>query len=294
MPDSNLPDSNLPDVNAPSAVTPEFWLQVLSFAETTTSRVGEKLLAAVGQATPEEKADGSLVTQWDRWADGELRAAIAAQFPDHGVLSEEVAHIFPETDWCWIIDPIDGTTNYARGIPLWGISLGLLYRGVPVFGYVALPPIQQAFHGYWLGDSDLPNTEDGAEGAFLNHQPIHTSSADPSGNHFLNLCARSLGVLSQPVPCKVRMLGVATYNVLSVAAGSSLASVEATPKIWDIAATWAILQAAGGCWTALEPESPFPLTPGQDYSSRPYPTLVTSRAELTELFLPLVKSVAAQ
>lgn len=87
------------------------------------------------------------------------------------------------------------------------------------------------------------------------------------------------------------MLGVATYNLLTVAMGTALAGVEATPKIWDIAAVWAIVQAAGGVWTPLEPEPIFPLQPGKDYSQRSYPTLVTSRSELVSVFLPLVQSI---
>jgi myo-inositol-1(or 4)-monophosphatase len=238
----------------------------------------------VEQAQATEKQDGSLVTQWDQWADAELRGAIAQQFPTHGVLSEEVEHIFPGTDWCWIIDPIDGTTNFARGIPLWGISLGLLYHGTPVFGHVRIPPLGQSFHGFWLKDTDLP----GESGAFLNHRPIHTSAEPPSGNHFINLCARSTHVLRQPVPCKVRMLGVATYNVLTVANGSVLASIEATPKIWDIAAIWAIAKAAGACWISTDGQDPFPLEPHQNYGSRPFPTLVVSRESLVPVFRALV------
>ncbi|MBE9178800.1 inositol monophosphatase family protein [Oculatella sp. LEGE 06141] len=266
----------------------EFWTDVLTFAETTTARVGAQLLNEFGQVTAAEKADGSLVTQADRWADEELRGAIAQAFPAHGVLSEEVEHIFPDQDWCWIIDPIDGTTNFARGVPIWGISLGLLYQGTPVFGYVHLPPIAQSFYGYWYGTSGLS----GPTGAFLNHQPIHASTDAPSANHFFNLCARSTSVLQNPVPCKIRMLGVATYNLLTIAAGIALGGVEATPKIWDIAAVWAIVQAAGAAWVPLETDPIFPLKVGEDYSQRSYPTLVVSQPELTETFLPLVRSVA--
>ncbi|MBF2000677.1 MAG: inositol monophosphatase family protein [Synechococcales cyanobacterium M58_A2018_015] len=263
------------------------WEKIVSFAEATTARVGEGLLQAAGQVQAVEKTDGSLVTQADRWADEELRSAIRQAFPDHGVLSEEVEHVFPDCDWCWIIDPVDGTTNFARGIPLWAISLGLLYRGTPVFGFVHLPPLRQSFHGYWYGESGLT----GPTGAFLNHRPIHTSSALPSGNQFFNLCARSTAVLQNSVPCKIRMLGVASYNLLTVAAGAALGGVEATPKIWDIAAVWVIVQAAGGVWQPLEPGPIFPLQPGQDYGSRSYPTLVVSRPELLPVFLPLVSPI---
>lgn len=263
------------------------WAAILSFAEETTARIGQQLLSDFGQVNATEKADGSLVTQSDKWADQAIRDAIAQNFPDHGVLSEEVEHIFPDRDWCWIIDPVDGTTNFARGIPLWGISLGLLYRGTPVFGHVYLPPLDQSFHGFWYGNSGLT----GPIGAFLNHQPIQVSAAAPSPNQFFNLCARSMEVVRHPdpFPCKIRVLGVATYNLLAVGAGAVLGAVEATPKIWDIAAVWVIVQAAGGTWHSLEPEPIFPLQVGKDYGKRPYPTLVVSRSELVPVFLPFVQ-----
>ena len=263
----------------------DFWKTVLEFATTTTAQVGEQLLADFGQAQAVEKSDGSLVTQSDKWADQVLREAIAQAFPDHGVLSEEVEHIFPDTDWCWIIDPVDGTTNFARGIPLWAVSLGLLYRGTPVFGYVYLPTLHQSFHGFYYGESGLT----GPTGAFLNGQPIHASADEPSGNHFFSLCARSTKVIQKPFPCKIRMLGVATYNLLTVAIGSTLGAVEATPKVWDIAAVWAIAQAAGAVWVPLEPQPIFPLQVGKDYGDRSFPTLVVSRGELVPFFLPFVE-----
>lgn len=266
----------------------DFWKTILNFAQTTTAHVGAQLLQDFGKVQASEKADGSLVTQSDQWADESLRQAIQQTFPEHGVLSEEVEHIFPANDWCWIIDPLDGTTNFARGLPLWGISLGLLYQGTPVFGYVHLPPLRQSFHGYWAGRSGLELPI----GAFLNDQPIYTTTDPITSNHFFNLCARSTSVLKHPFPCKIRMLGVATYNLLTVAAGATQGGVEATPKIWDIAAVWAIVQAAGGTWESLESEPIFPLQVGQDYSRRSYPTLVTSRSELVSLFKPLVQSVA--
>ncbi len=114
------------------------WESILSFAETTTARVGVQLLKDFGTVQAAEKLDGSLVTQSDQWADQEIREAIISAFPTHGVLSEEGEHVFPDNEWCWIIDPLDGTTNFARGIPIWGISMGLLYQGTPVFGYVHL------------------------------------------------------------------------------------------------------------------------------------------------------------
>ncbi|MBD2325727.1 inositol monophosphatase family protein [Alkalinema sp. FACHB-956] len=263
----------------------DFWTQVLQTAQAVTQQVGDRLLQDFGHMQAIEKADGSLVTQSDQWADAELRRSLQAAFPDHGVLSEETVHIFPPNEWCWIIDPIDGTTNFTRGLPLWGISIGLLYRGTPVFGYVHVPPLGQSFYGYWAGNSGL----DMPSGAFCNGQPIQVSADALSGSHFFNLCARSIGVLKNPIPAKIRMLGVATYNVLTIAMGAALGGVEATPKIWDIAATWPIVQAAGGTWKFLAKEPAFPLQPEENYGSHAYPSLVVSHPDLLAIFEPLVR-----
>ncbi|WP_414752669.1 inositol monophosphatase family protein [Anabaena sp. CCY 9910] len=264
----------------------DFWTTILDFAETITTRVGARLMQDFGQVQALQKADGSLVTQADKWADQEIRDAIASTFSGYGILTEESDRTFPGTEWCWVIDPLDGTTNFTRGIPIWSISLALLYRGTPIFGYVYAPPLNQAFHGFWPGTSGLSTPS----GAFLNHHPIHTSSDSPSSNHFFNLCSRSLAVVQNGFPCKIRMLGVASYNFLTVAAGATLGGIEATPKVWDIAGAWVIVQAAGGSWVSLESE-PFPLSNGEDYSDRSFPTLVVSRSDLVTFFTPLIKDV---
>ena len=262
----------------------DFWEQVLNFCQSITKRVSTKLIEDFGILRPERKEDGSLVTKADRWSDREIREAIANVFPDHGVLTEETTHIFPDNDWCWIVDPIDGTTNFTRGVPIWAISLGLLYKGTPVFGFVYLPPLQHSFHGYWYGNSGLT----GPTGAYLNNEAIHTSQDTSSKSHLFNLCARSTQVLQNPFPCKTRMIGVASYNILLVAAGAALGGVEATPKIWDIAAVWVILQAAGGKFVSLNSDSIFPLQVGHNYGNISYPSLVVAREELVSEFKPLV------
>jgi myo-inositol-1(or 4)-monophosphatase len=260
----------------------DFWTNVVTFAQTITHQVGVTLLQDFGQVQAIEKSDGSLVTRCDQWADGEIRRAIATQFPEHGVLSEEVEHILPDTDWCWVIDPIDGTTNFTQGIPLWAISLGLLYKSTPVFGFIYLPTLDQSFHGFW-------SAPDHENGAFCNGQPLQVRLDAPGLNQFFSFCARSIKYYQHPFPCKIRILGVASYNLLTVAAGITLGAVEATPKIWDIAGVWPILQAAGASWIALDEQSPFPLTPGQNYGEQIFPTLVVARSQWSEQFLPFVQ-----
>lgn len=262
------------------------WLQVVEFCQALTARVGTQLLREFSQVQQEQKADGSLVTTGDRWANQELTTAIQQTFPDHGILSEEGNHIFPVTDWVWIIDPIDGTTNFAHGLPIWCVALALCYKGYPVFGYVAVPPLRQDFYGFWQAPNH-PN------GAFLNGQQIQTTSAAPGPQEFLSLCARSTAVISQanlshlgPIPAKIRMLGSASYNFLTVAAGYMLGAVERTPQIWDIAPAWPIVKAANGVVIGLDQVQIFPLTPGQSLQNQPHPTLMAANPELGHYFLP--------
>ncbi len=268
----------------------DFWSQILEFCRTATKSVGDELVTLSGKITATKKSDGTLVTEADKWADGQLRSLIISAFPDHGVLTEETIHIFPNQDFCWIIDPIDGTTNFAHGLPIWGISLGLLYQGTPVFGFVYFPHLQRSYYGYWSDREELNIPT----GAYCNGIPIHTSPENPDKNNLFNLCARSTSVLAKPFPCKIRMIGVASYNILLVADGSVLGGVEATPKIWDIAGVWPIIQAAGGCFVSLADEEIFPLRVGENYKSKSYPCLVTARRELVEVFKPLVAGIGSK
>ncbi len=265
--------------------TEDFWQQVLACTRAITQQVGQQLLAEVGKVQASQKADDSLVTQADQWADRYLREHISAAFPDHGLLTEEHEQVLPDQDWCWVVDPLDGTTNFTRGIPIWGISLALLYQGTPVFGYIYMPPLGQAFHGFWQAPN-CPN------GAFLNNQAIQASPDEITTNHFFSFCARSLHLWQPGFPCKARLLGSAAYNFLLVATGATLGGIEATPKIWDIAGAWVIVHAAGAVWVPLEATPLFPLVAGVDYGQRDYPTLVASREDFVPKFKPFVQSLS--
>ena len=258
---------------------------ILPFIQELTKQVGDRLLADFEQARVAiAKDDGSLVTKSDRWADAYIKAALTQEFPEYGVLTEESTQTLGNQEWSWVVDPLDGTTNFARGIPIWGISLGLLHHGTPVFGYVAIPPLRQNIYGW---------SDEQGSAAFLNGTPIHLPEVSPDpnaiANYFFSACSRSLEKMGRSkFPFKLRMLGVASYNILTVAIGSTIGAVEATPKIWDIAAAWVILKAIGAIWVSLE-ASPniFPLEMGKDYSQRNFPTLVVSHAEL----LPIVQEI---
>ncbi len=267
-----------------------FWEQVYNFCQQVSRSIGEKLLENFAKLEPSKKDDGSLVTQADKWADAELRKAIKQCFPTHGVLTEETEHILPANDWCWVIDPIDGTTNFTRGIPIWGISIGLLYQGTPVFGFLHYPQINQTYHGYYYGNTGLT----GPSGSFLNNTPIYTSKAQPNHSYIFSICARSTEILTRDFPCKIRLTGVASYNIALVACGAAVGAVEATPKIWDIAGGYPILQGAGGRLVSINSQQFFPLQTGVNYGKVGFPSLSVAQPELITFFKPLVEFIGAK
>lgn len=261
--------------------------KILPFIQELTRQVGDRLMTDFAQSRVAiAKDDGSLVTKSDRWADAYIKAALEQKFPEYGILTEESNQTLGTEEWSWIVDPLDGTTNFARGIPIWGISIGLLHHGTPVFGYVSMPPLGQNIYGW----SDAQESA-----AFFNDLQIHLPEVSPDpqalGNYFFSACSRSLEKMGQSkFPFKLRMLGVASYNILTVAIGSTIGAVEATPKIWDIAAAWVILKALGATWIPLEAsQNIFPLAMGKDYSQRNFPTLVVSHPELLPVANAIVK-----
>jgi myo-inositol-1(or 4)-monophosphatase len=285
--------------NAENKINEIDWNETLEIVTQIAKTVGEQLLTNFQQIsaqsrTASAKADGSLVTQSDRWADRTISQTLLDKFPGYGLLSEESVQVFPRQDWCWVVDPLDGTSNFSHGIPIWAISLGLLYKGVPVFGYVHLPPLQQSFYGWFAGDITeiaLP-----PNAAFLNGKQISSvqelPEAIPLSNYFFSCCSRSLERIGiAKYPCKLRMLGVASYNLLTVATGATLGAVEATPKIWDIAAAWVITQAAGAIWLPLSSGAIFPLEGDRNYGDRNFPTLVVSSAQMELIFKPMVQNI---
>ncbi|WP_018131841.1 inositol monophosphatase family protein [Effusibacillus pohliae] len=90
-----------------------------------------------GSFAMSEKGEfGDLVTEVDHLAEREILRMIRAHFPDHQIRSEETGWSGVEGDWLWLVDPLDGTNNYALGIPLYGVSITLLYRQQPILGVI--------------------------------------------------------------------------------------------------------------------------------------------------------------
>jgi myo-inositol-1(or 4)-monophosphatase len=240
-------------------------------------RVAERQRADFGHMVSDLKADGTLITACDRWSDATLVGGLAELFPDEGVLSEEGDKRVPASDAYWVVDPLDGTTNFAAGIPYWAISLARFQGGLPVLAVLDVPPLRQRIVAIRGG------------GAWRNGKPLQPPSlhAHPAG--CASLCSRSIGVLQKlperRFPGKIRMLGVASLNLVSVAMGQTVAALEATPKIWDLAAAWLVLSELE-CPVRWLRRDPGGIAAGTDLTSTDFPVLAADRPETFERFVP--------
>ncbi len=241
------------------------------FAQGLALQVGERLKQRFLEARnhPRRKADRSLVTDADLEADDLLTTALEAAFPGVPVLSEERATTLSEVGEAWVIDPLDGTTNFTLGLPMWGTLLAFVERGRPTVSVAYFPLLEEVYVAIQHS------------GATRNGVPIHTSEADPTHNTaFALVCSRSLHRYRLRWRWKLRILGSAGYEMAMVARGVAIAALESTPKIWDLAAPMLLVSEAGGYWKTLEDTAPFPLQAGLDYGKRDFPLLAAASPSL--------------
>jgi len=227
----------------------------LATAVESVIRAGDVQMARVGVGMHiEKKGIIDLVTETDREIEREFRDLIADRFPGHEVLGEEFSPPEDRTrvpPHCWIFDPIDGTTNFAHGLPIFCASLALEVDGELVVGAVYDPNRRELF------------TAERGTGAWLNGVPLRVSTAGTLIDSLLctgfpynvqekpdeqvGLFAHFLGI-SQAV----RRLGSAAIDLCYVAAGRLDGFWEAHLGPWDIAAGALIVQEAGGRVTAID------------------------------------------
>jgi myo-inositol-1(or 4)-monophosphatase len=229
----------------------------LATAVEAVVRAGEIQMARFGRdIRVEKKGTIDLVTEVDLAVERMFRDLVAERFADHHVLAEELdAGVAIPAGPCWVFDPLDGTTNYAHGLPIFCASLALEIDGVAEVAAIFDPNRQELF------------TAERGGGAFLNGRPLHVSGTStlvdamlvtgfPYDIHgrvdeMLGLFGRFLGVARA-----VRRLGSAAIDLCYVAAGRMDGFWELSLKAWDTSAGALIVAEAGGRVTALD-GSPF-------------------------------------
>ena len=239
----------------------------LSEVHQLIDRVRSRQLQDFGQIASDVKPDGTLITECDRWSDAEIVNRLSLIAPDEGVLSEEGNQRVPSSRAYWVVDPLDGTTNFAAGIPCWAISIARFVDGRPSEVFLDVPALNQRFVALR------------GRGATRNNEPLSPETRSSVTSGCISLCSRSIRVLQrkpdQPFPGKIRLFGVASLDLVSVALGQTVAALEATPKLWDLAAAWLILDELGCPIRWLESD-PAQLPSGQDVSQLGFPMLAAS------------------
>ena len=226
------------------------------------------------------KADRTLVTEADKAADEMIRETIQKPFPEDGILSEEGSTTLPETENVWIIDPLDGTVNFSRGLSYWGVSIARLKNGFPHSAAIYFPLTDELFSAS-LG-----------EGAYLNkNRLIINSDYDPDLFPIFVHCSRMHETYRVvDLPYKKRSLGAAAYHLCLIANNTAILGFESTVRIWDFAASWLIIQEAGGFVESFGDQQPFPVIPGKDYHRIPFPiAAAVSESVLEEARKKIIK-----
>jgi histidinol phosphatase-like enzyme (inositol monophosphatase family) len=184
------------------------------------------------------------VTAADHGAERAIRAAIAARYPEHGVIGEEYGEDRPDAEFVWVVDPVDGTRAFISGLPLWTTLVGLRYQGRPVVGLIGQPYLDEMFVGSRLG-SRLHKGEH-VTPLKVRECPglAQTLSATTDPNLFRNEEAAAFERLRTAV--RLTRYGCDAYAYAMVAAGAMDLVIETGLKCWDVEAAVPLLEGAGG------------------------------------------------
>ncbi len=197
----------------------------------------------------DRKADGSPVTLADREAEAYLRDRIVNTFPDDAIIGEEAGERAGSSGRCWIIDPIDGTYSFVRGVPLYGVMVGLEVEGDPMVGAVNLPAIgEMVYAARGLG-------------CFLNGKRAQVSTRSSLSKALIVATDFGHAINRSPFgPAVAEMMRRARayrtwgdcYGHVLVATGRADVGLDHVMHVWDNAALMPILEEAGGTFTDWE------------------------------------------
>ncbi len=197
----------------------------------------------------EDKPDESPVTIADRETEKRIRAELADRFPDHGIFGEEYGRQETDSEFTWIIDPIDGTKSFICGVPLFGMLIGVLEAGEPVAGVIRMPALGESYAGCRGGGANL-------SGAAIGCRQI--TKADDA-RIFVNEANQ---LVTEEPQRLARLMGMGhifrfftdCYSYALLAAGKIDAVVEMGLQPYDYLPVAPVIEAAGGIVTDWQGE----------------------------------------
>ena len=221
--------------------------EMLEFAKITAKGAGAILMEHFGQISSYEHKSTpiDLLTIADTQSEAFILNTIKTTFPDHHIIAEESTIVENNSDYRWVIDPLDGTTNFVHNLPIFAVSIGLQYKGETIVGVVYNPAADKCF---WAEKNG---------GAFLNGESIHNTSTNTLSNSLLVtgfpythddrwIKGFDLFKILYGKTQGVRRLGAAALDFCFVAMGRFEGFWEFGLQPWDVCAGALILEEAGG------------------------------------------------
>ena len=252
--------------------------RLLETAIVAARLAGQRAMEEIRYIKTSIKNDNELVTQADAHCQKIIIDRIKETYPDHGFIAEEGSEgkIFkqpPRGDepiW-WVIDPIDGTNNFAHGMLLFTVSVAAMYEGEPIAGVIFEPATESMYAAVKEGKAQL------------NGRRIKASENEI--NSFESIGLDSHFEFENGVPnwaCEIikrtrfRNLGTTALQIAYVAKGGMIATIVNTPKLWDIAAGAIIAEMAGAVTTDWQGQKIFPVDPA-GYEGGQFKAIVANR-----------------
>lgn len=194
------------------------------------------------------KKDKSLVTESDKLAEKKIISIIKKHFPEHSIKAEESGFSDKKSEYLWVIDPLDGTTNYARKVPFFSVSIALIEKEQLKVGVVYNPINNQLFSAMKNEGSELNNRRNQtSEETDLGKTMIGYARPSIHKGEFVRIFSKMEKVTRTP-----KILGSMAMQLAYVASGTLDATILLKPHSWDAAAGALIVQEAGGVVTDFE------------------------------------------
>ncbi len=207
---------------------------------------GNTILKEYGKKTAAElkESQSSIITKTDHNSENEILAIIENSFPEHSILSEEKGLIKKASDFTWVVDPLDGTSNFAAGIPWFGVLIAVFRGDNPVMAGAYLP-VQDDLYFAESGKFAYKNGQQIFISKSSCKESLNSISTDYAGDEDLNLRVKNTYPKLISVSRNVRSTNSLT-ELMFVAEGKFGGCINFYTKIWDIAAPWLIIHEAGG------------------------------------------------
>ena len=233
--------------------------RILETAIVAARLAGQRAMEEIDYVKATLKNETELVTEADRRCQQIIVDRIRETFPDHGFIGEEgePGQIFKraprgEPALWWVIDPIDGTNNFAHGIRILAVSIGVFFEGRPIAGVIFDPATDSMYTAVTGGEAQLNGRR--LQSSTDDVGPLTSVGLD---SHFGNAVPPWVQALM--IRCRYRNFGTTALQMAYVASGGLVGTVACTPKLWDIAAGALIAEAAGAVTTNWQGQPLFPL-----------------------------------